>query len=169
MKLLLYCTKNKWRLFFDKVKQVFTLGKVKSNNDLNGKIVAECDFEVKWESTDWYCNDFIEYKGLEKSCLTKKQLFDYVKGRDEFYAIHIKNLHIFDGSKKLSEFDVINFRCIQNYYKPLENVPRNIMYVYDNGEKKIIIPVSPQEMCRIANKEQTILIRRRMVKTYDSL
>lgn len=49
-KLLLYCTKNKKKLFFDEIEKKYMLGLDSKNdkfNSLNGKIVAECDFEVE--------------------------------------------------------------------------------------------------------------------------
>lgn len=129
---LLYCTKSKWRLFFDKVKQIFSLGRIKSNNDLNGKIVAECDYEVeeiacakidyaRSYSTNgngevFYDNSIeLTYKpfylGLnisnitlsKRSCLTNKEMYDYLQGENG-YAIYIKNLNIFDEPKELSDF-----------------------------------------------------------------
>lgn len=206
MKLLLYCTKAKPILRDYRGKAIYDRFVISptdrpfTSDDtqpiLNGKIVAECDFEVEWCDTSWYCNDFIENKGLEKSCLTKEQLFDYVKGRNEFYAIHIKNLHILDEPRELSKLDQVNnccfekvvdkdweglpiFACIftnccryqsdghtcDKHYFPLTHI-HNMSKVYDNidYERKYIIPLSPQEMCRIANGEQTALVRKKVLK-----
>ena len=193
-KLLLYCTKSRMRLFFDKVKQIFSLGKIKSNNDLNGKIVAECDFEVEEIIKDissvveeWYSKEL-----LKKSCLTAFELDDYLKDKNG-YAIHIKNLHIFDEPKELSEYRTSitdkdrlnNFVNVKNFdlvsvmldewlieeksSKTLENTPKNIQKIIrSKGNNKyeyvILISVSPEEMCRIANKKQTILIRKKILK-----
>jgi len=178
MKLLLYCTKGKPILseveyFYgdedrtgyecipntkkgNKYLEQMGLGEV-----LNGKIVAECDFEVEWYDTSWYCNDFIEHNGLEKSCLTKEQLFDYVKGRNEFYAIHIKNLHIFDKPYELGKALIYNF----NTQYIVEKAPQNMMKVYNRaGECHILISIKPQWMCKILNGEKTIEVRRNVLK-----
>ncbi len=173
-KLLFYCTKNKWRLFFDKVKQIFSLGKIKSNNDLNGKIVAECDYEVVIEDTSYNCIDFRlssrldGISKLDESCLTSQQLFDYVKGRNFFYAIHIKNLHIFDKPKKLSDY--------YNYYTAYSilKAPQNMMYATSDFEdymgidlpkdKYILISIQPQHLCKILNGEKTVEVRRVVLK-----
>lgn len=219
MKLLLYCTKNKWRLFFDKVKQVFTLGKVKSNNDLNGKIVAECDYEVEdityapnpsefdkcfFSPREW-CYDYQEKYGdlsneelLKHSCLTNKELSDYLNTptndkktfcKDTFgYAIHIKNLHIFDKPQRLTRLTKINWEkniseCIAQKGKcnfgyserygnwigcikaQIDKAPQNMMRVIDwNGETKILISIQPQWMCKILNGEKTIEVRKKVLK-----
>lgn len=196
IKALLYCCKTKPYLLNQNVYEFYDSKYITSNlkchekydYTLNGKIVAECDYEaeeIRLIETPEYAgielNIFLydvsmnfetktlsEDKLCKQSCLKATELDEYLdlfKEREIYgYAIHVENLHIFDEPKKLSEFDVINFKCIQNYYKPLEKAPRNTMYVYDNGEKKIVIPVNPQEMCRIVNKEQTTLVRRRILK-----
>lgn len=193
IKALLYCCKTKPYLLnqniyeFYESKYITSYLKCHEKYDytLNGKIAAECDYEVEGVIYNYLGNPLDDFYGMQLHTKTLKESEivqlskiysnelrkyllrtedDYISPLEVGYAIHVENLHIFDEPKKLNEFDVINFRCIQNYYKPLENAPRNIMYVYDNGEKKIIIPVSPQEMCRIANKEQTTLVRRRILK-----
>lgn len=168
IKLLLYCTKSKKRLFFDKVKEIFTLGKVKSNNDLNGKIVAECDYEVEEIRADWGSNhignieiddryDYYvnslkdEYELCKKSCLTMEELDNYLKGKNG-YAIHIKNLNIFDEPRELSDY------CL--YPKNIKGV----IYFVLEGTPHIVLSVSPQEMCRICNDEQTVLVRKKVLK-----
>lgn len=177
-KALLYTTKQKPYLYKSissngvyRTYESKLVGKMR-DTELNGKIVIECDYEVEWNDTSWCCSDFIEHKGLEKSCLTKEQLFDYVRGRNEFYAIHIKNLHIFDKPKELSEYygaipkKMNTLDNLSPYVNvSIDNAPKNMMYAIDDNDKEyIIIPVSPQEMCRIANKEQTVLVRKRVLK-----
>lgn len=174
-RLLLYCTKNKWRLFFDKVKQVFTLGKVKSNNDLNGKIVAECDFEVEeiyqiygsshptFDENGLF-DDYIDYvtdtlkeekELLKKSCLSLEEIEKY----NPNYAIHIKNLHIFDEPIKLEKCHNDDFSSVVNY------APQNMMRVIDwNGETKILISIQPQWMCLILNRIKDVEVRRVVLK-----
>lgn len=198
MKLLLYCTKEKPRLVYrqwtstlnqigiDNSFEGFLCGSEKSVGinelgeceQLNGKIVAECDFEVEWCDTSWCCSNFIEHKGLEKSCLTKEQLFDYVKGRNEFYAIHIKNLHIFDKPKELNDyykFDGI-YNDINNW-KTIDKAPQNMMYAYDliselgfsgtynmHLKKNILISIQSQWMCLILNRIKDVEVRKVVLK-----
>lgn len=191
-KLLLYCTKNKWRLFFDKVKQVFTLGKVKSNNDLNGKIVAECDYEVEEiqnkltsnnSHLELFTDSLIEKELFEKSCLNRYEMFSYLtkdftkKDESRGYAIHIKNLHIFDKPRELSEYR-------NNNSSPIEKAPQNMMYARQTVPFKkeflvkgilqevrgykvneyILISIQPQWLCLILNRIKDVEIRRVVLK-----
>ena len=165
-KLLLYCTKSKKRLFFDKLKQIFTLGKVKSNNGLNGKIVAECDYEVEEIFMGYGYETFAKTKTmqleeiLKRSCLSENELCDYLPN----YAIHINNLHIFDEPKELSDY------CV--YTKPtfdknnvIEKAPQNMCRVLTkNGYEYILISIRPQWLCKILNGEKTIEVRKKVLK-----
>jgi len=186
MKLLLYCTKAKPYLAdFKGEYQTYSNGKELDElwdkgfnlndimNILNGKIVAECDFEVEWCDTSWCCGDFIEHKGLEKSCLTKEQLFDYVKGRNEFYAIHINNLYIFDEPKKITAYHCKTNKndelCLNGGcgYKFFHKAPQNMMKVYDHwgkGNEYILISIRPEWLCKILNGEKTIEVRKKVLK-----
>lgn len=168
LRALLYCTKQPHKLYATNdgyVLSDFELGEhYKTKEKLNGKIVAECDFEVEWCDTSWCCGDFIEHKGLEKSCLTKEQLFDYVKGRNEFYAIHIKNLHIFDKPKELECYDKINKK---DCFEVLHNAPQNMMKVVgrdDVHNEYILISIQPQWMCLILNHIKDVEVRRVVLK-----
>ena len=171
MKLLFYCTKNKWRLFFDKVKQIFSLGKIKSNNDLNGKIVAECDFEVEEIELPNTYSDFSYILSMQSeiesiccnSCLSKEELYNYLNNKSG-KAIHIKNLHIFDEPKELSDYKYLR----KTFFGPLGNAPQNMMYAYELNEyeliKKVLISIQPQWLCKILNGEKTIEVRKKVLK-----
>jgi hypothetical protein len=193
--------------------------------NFNGKIVAECDYdveEIKYKhikerdqfgilhSEVWY-----EYKGLNvcnyKCDLTSRSgfkdddslfdyLFEYLRNKEGYsqdgYAIHIKNLHIFDEPKELNEFDQVNNCCFEKevdkdweglpiyacvftngcryqsdghtcdkHFFPIKHI-KGMTKVYDTQdyEWKYIMSLSPQEMCRILNREQTIIIRKKVLK-----
>ena len=188
MKLLLYCCKAKPYLkshseyeynekgaIPETRKRIFTLCQDKCDY-YNGKIVAECDYEVE-EIKVLDCNfrtfTLFEKEILNKSCLTYHELFEYLKNRDNprGYAIHIKNLHIFDKPKELSEYDKYEYEvfssnggCIGTEWKPIDKAPQNMMYVYDNGEKKIIISINPEWLCKILKGEKTIEVRKKVLK-----
>ena len=71
MKCLIYVTKSKWHMFFDKNINYYSLSNKKIDNDLNGKIVAEFDGEVE-EITHGY-GEYGEYYQkrllkLERKC-----------------------------------------------------------------------------------------------------
>lgn len=191
MKLLLYCTKAKPYIMkykdgkYKEIASFYNKQDLATYDLLNGKIVAECDFEVEWCDTSWCCSNFIEHKGLEKSCLTKEQLFDYVKGRNEFYVINIKNLHIFDTPKELDDFTTrtpvdydsiicdscTNFnsdckKCRYSYdYQQVIKAPKNMMKVCEwDIEDKVLISIKPEYLCKILNGEKTIEVRKKVLK-----
>jgi len=171
-------------------KRVFTIYQNKCYY-YNGKIVTECDFEVETYLTEesWYsqkvrivnkriCDGIVKYNGtndmlnfiLNRSCLTIEELTNYMDfeknriNQKELYAIHIKNLHIFDNPRFIQDYSKN-----ENPYNYIENAPSNMMYAYDvksfnNFEKKILISIKPQEMCRVLNGEQTVLVRKKILK-----
>lgn len=111
---------------------------------------------------------------LKHSCLTNKELSDYLNTptndkkvfcEDTFgYAIHIKNLHIFDKPRELKDC-LIHPKIEPRYYgcEHLSKAPQNMMYVELDDIKYILISIQPQELCRILNGEQTILIKKQVL------
>ena len=204
MKLLLYCTKAKPILRDYRGKAIYNRFVISptdrpfTSDDtqpiLNGKIVAECDFEVedlRIVEDDplggyWYeTKTLSENEILEKSCLTSDELFDYLGEDNEGYAIHIKNLHIFDEPRDLSDYttrkpqtyDSIicdscnNFgfdckKCSSFYdYQQVMKAPQNMMKVCEwDVEDKILISIRPQWLCKILNDEKTIEVRKKILK-----
>ena len=201
MKLLLYCTKSKPYLCKDRgIEYDLSNKKLVDNaftrfNPVNGKIVAECDFEVeeiKYQDIENYNYDEILPldKILEKSCLTKIDLEDYLNGNNG-YAIHIKNLHIFDEPKELKDLEPKReiHQCIHRNLiidEELEipiKAPQNMMRVklrksYYDGipvsnddinaneetlEDYILISIHPEWLCKILNGEKTIEIRKKIL------
>lgn len=174
MKLLLYCTKAKpYLIDLRKLNCGFQTWECDSKANLNGKIVAECDFEVEeiiaQEYRDCYCTS-INHMGdselQKRSCLTLSQLCDYL-GTKEYgsyelvkkvgYAIHIKNLHIFDEPKELN-------------YADLSKAPQNMCYGWTlDNEYQLpvvcaVISIRPEWLCKILNGEKTIEVRRKVLK-----
>ncbi len=181
MKLLLYCTKSKpilykpfeWDCFPNDEASRFYLGDSKTieiDEELNGKVFAECDFEVEEirnynNSITYYTQSLNQQELLNKSCLDICKLDDYLKGKNG-YSIHIKNLHIFDEPKKLNEY-------YSEYYVKgwgftevkLENAPQNMRYCYSIANTKyILISIRPEWLCKILNGEKTIEIRKKVLK-----
>jgi len=208
MKLLLYCTKSKPYLFnqniyeFYESKYITSTHKFHEKQDylLNGKIVAECDYEVEeiaCSKIDYNLSYAIDGTGqafydnskeyepfylglnisnielLRKSCLTNKEIYDYLKGKNG-YAIHIKNLHIFDEPRELSEYMAYDKSYDNMFgwafeekekYKPITKAPQNMMYAYDNElNKYILISIRPEWLCKILNGEKTIEVRKKVLK-----
>lgn len=179
-KALLYCTKGKLSLrksikdkdyYLDNGSEFNIIPK--EDYVLNGKIVAECEFEVEdLRIVDddplgayWYeTKTLSENEVLEKSCLTSDELFEYLGDYNEGYAIHIKNLHIFDKPRFIQDYSKN-----ENPYNYIENAPQNMMYAYDvksfnNFEKKVLISIRPEWLCKILNNEKTIEIRKKVLR-----
>ena len=184
-KLLLYCTKAKPMLrkldnyFLDKHNDDYYWGKGQTvPYNLNSKIVAECDFEV--EEIENNVNGFGDYKlpYFETDTLTGKEIeersclsYGELKGRLQNggngfygysgYAIHIKNLHIFDEPGELGKTLIYNF----NTQYIVEKAPKNMMKVYNRaGECLILISIRPEWLCKILNNEKTIEVRKKVLK-----
>ena len=147
-------------------------------NILNGKIVAECDFEVEkidFNSERFYENDKLNYRKelrkqkelLKASCLGLFQIYFYLdkKGLGETnlngYAIHIKNLHIFDKPRELKYYGYTDDKGHYHY----ANAPQNMMRCYDySGIDYILISIRPEWLVKILNGEKTVDIRKKILK-----
>lgn len=188
MKLLLYCTKAKpylvKRNIFAGVEPSYFTLKENVDDSLNGKIVAECDFEIEKimpinVSEDDY--DYGLYSGkdlLKESCLSDYDIYEYLRDDDgeifnKGYAIHIKNLNIFDKPKKITAYHCKTNKndelCLNGGcgYKFFYKAPQNMMKVYDHwgkGNDYILISVRPEWLCKILNGEKTIEIRKKVLR-----
>lgn len=178
-KLLLYCTKAKPYLVDERKMRYhnFVLGDssvLKSNEKdlvLNGKIVAECDFEVeehKETTNDWLCmslREKIVFGNLcEKANIDELECYKYADGKP-LYAIHIKNLHIFDKPREL--YDCLVYPKIEpKYYgcEHLSKAPQNMMYAELDDIKYILISIRPQWMCLILNRIKDVEVRKVVLK-----
>ena len=183
MKLLLYCEKAIPYLYRkdDDSFELSTKIKYEDISDYkkyyglnNGKIVAECDYEVEeifeelYGDIDWQ-HDYLpttntmSIVNLEReSCLSREELYDYCNG----YAIHIKNLHIFDEPRELSNYHISYFNKEFNMMreKHIEKAPRNMCRAFDIKDNYILISIQPQWLCKILNGEKTVEIRKKVLK-----
>lgn len=177
IKLLLYCNKNGKKLV-DTSKYDFDFPNQKMSwQTLNGKIVAECDFEVDEIDTialsehidnDYYDNriDMIS----KKSCLTCEQMSKYLGDTWDSigYAIKIKNLkeRVMELSDCHKKYGGKNYS--PTYYMPITNAPQNMMrvWIYENGKwvMYILISVRPEWLCLELNGEKTIEVRKKVLK-----
>ena len=177
MKLLLYCTKAKPML--RKLDKYF-LGKHTDNYywkkgqtvpyNVNGKIVAECDFEVERlqivYGKGWETKTIKGTENIEKlTCLSRDELYQYCKGNG--YAIHIKNLHIFDKPRDIRNYYNIAARTMADCMnqKALLKAPQNMCNAYDVYKNHyILISIKPEWLCKILNCEKTIEVRKKVLK-----
>lgn len=178
MKLLLYCVKSKPYLIGRKTAPYSYYldrggrGSIMDGRDFihNGKIVAECDFEVeeiKRINTvgDWFCYENQE-EIMGESKLDVNKFFDYLQGKNG-YAIHIKNLNIFDKPQELSSFYQLDKKALkESEYEviAITKAPQNMMYCEDGLETKIIISIRPKWLCEILNGKKTIEVRKKVLK-----
>lgn len=179
-KILLYCTKAKPYLYRQDDDCFELLNKLKNEDTSfyqkyyrlnNGKIVAECDFEVEELRLDnddplgayWYETETLnKYEVLEKSCLTEDELFDYLGEYNKGYAIHIKNLHIFDKPRELRDY---KGGSKDTFFKIIEKAPQNMQMVLNEKlEDCILISIRPEWICKILNKDKTIEVRKKVLK-----
>ena len=196
---------NRARCYSKEETNYFTQYIEEEMYEANGKIVAECDFEVEEmkdyfnshsveqfnKETQLYFPEFIRYiTGSKEKFFLNRELDKYSKEKGNIgYAIYIKNLKIFDYPKETGRYstrtrkvvsDIIcdsctafGFdcrKCPDGYDYQNVGYIRRMMKVYGRGGSSdyIAIPVTPEEMCRIANGEQTIIIRRNVLKEMKS-
>ena len=189
LKLLWYCTKAKGKNYY--LRKLpngrYCLSRDKGDS-LNGKIACVSDYEVEEVKEIYCCGCLIQTKTMcreelvGRSRLTDEEFDEYRPN----YAIHIKNLNIFDKPKKISDFYkrtervnpsiICDFctnypfdkckECRDNYdYFNLKRAPQNMMYVYDYlGDKYVLISVRPEWLCLILNGLKDVELRRKVLK-----
>ena len=175
LKLLCYCTKAKGKNYY--LRKLpngrYCLSRDKGES-LNGKIVAECDFEVE-EITHGYgkYGEYYQTKTLglmslrEHSCISSDELSKYLKHGDVVskvgYAIHIKNLNVFDKPKELRDFYKVEKTGGAEPARNLIKAPQNMCYAFDCYGKYVVISVRTEWACKILNGEKTIEVRKQVL------
>ena len=177
VKLLLYCTKAKPRLFKSLNKNIFYhsesnldfLSDYERENILNGKIVCECEcdkvekFDVPYPAYFWEVKDKLEHI-TRCSCLSLMNLHHYL-GNANGYALHLSNVKVFDEPKDLNKYSK---RLPNGDFQVLGNAPQNMMNVCKIKcliEDYVLISIQPQHLCKILNGEKTIEVRRKILNS----
>ena len=156
-KVLFYCTKGKPYLCRNYDGEFKLSNKPPVLDSLNGRIVAEC--EVETEIIVSFCTPTLNTKELlEKSCLTKEQLSEYLNNKCG-YALHIKNLILADKPRILRD-------CFVCFIDENIHAPQNMMRIesFWSNEKGILISIRPEWLCKILNGEKTIEVRKQVLK-----
>ena len=179
-KLLLYCVKAKPYLEVNRCvlpteydryilsKEQYYSAFGEPLDKLNGKIVAECDFDV--EKIELLGDEINIYYGIEnKACLTTEQIENYLGYDNDYkgYAIHIKNLHIFDEPRDIRNYYNIAPRTMQDCMnqRALVKAPQNMCNAYDVYKNHyILISIRPEWLCKILNREKTIEVIKKVLK-----
>lgn len=120
---------------------------------------------VVFERNDKYIDTMLKNDDLSKMCLSPQQLYDYVGLGNKFYALHIKNLKIFDNPKLLRTYCVYYFNGIMPMVQRIQKAPQNMMRVYDyKGNPYIIISIRSPWLCKIFTGEKEIEVRTKVMK-----
>ena len=183
---------DEWKLEYSTTKFIKEIEQLGANNALNGKIVAECDFEVEEikymnDTSAWRYTNTINYFYSKKltntqlrnqSQVLENEMMEYFKPKENGkvgYAIHIENLkervmelsdvYIYDNSYN----NMFGWIIEENEkYIPLEKAPQNMcrVWIYENGKwvMYILISVRPEWLCKILNGEKTIEVRKRVLR-----
>lgn len=190
-KMLLYCTKGEPYLYKKSNNEFCLSNKSSVLDNLNGKIVAECEVEVEKIIHSYHyepevdigiavlpsfvCDTYVidgldEFQSIQelcyKSCMSDYDLDGYLRQEDG-YALHIRNLAIFDDPKQLNDF--MHYRQIRNNVSVFENIsqaPQNMMRVENayGDVEFILISIKPKWLCKILNGEKTIEVRKKILK-----
>lgn len=185
-KMLFYCTMGKPYLYKD-VDNKFKLQNKEDANwinkhlldSLNGKVVAECEVETEEIQFNEYRDEYEEWdykydtptldydELLDKSCLSDDELDSYITNKHA-YALHIKNLKIFDNPKYIFDYYVRqkDFSISSSLaFMPVQKAPQNMMKVYDKqGNSYIAISIRSPYLCKIFNGEKEVEIRNAVLK-----
>ena len=164
MKLLLYCTKSKPLLWDNRSFKKYMEEKgieepsfITSNDMqtsfvadlLNGKIVAECDFEVEeikelggGEGLLFYTKTLDCLEIVKKACLKTEELADYLYKEYEDskgYAIYIKNLNIFDKPRELDYYTIVkkDDTFVGWHLEQLKKAPQSMMRIITRQEEDV--------------------------------
>lgn len=107
---------------------------------------------------------------LAKSCLNAVELVTYLDkeclGKENLkgYALHISNLKVFDNPLELSECKIIRNYEYCSIESSVLDAPQNMMRVWHNGERKVLISIRPEWVCKILNGEKIIEVRKKVLK-----
>ena len=193
IKTLLYCTKATPYLYKSisrkglYITERNKLNGVMRGNELNGKIACECEVEteeiklIENEEQDMFFEtNSMKGQTLDKrSCLKEYELDNYLNlynheiGEKCGYALHLSNVkeRVMELSRCYSQSQVDNLNIEEYFYqiKGIEKAPQNMQWVYilnheDKLEKRLLISVRPQWLCKILNGEKTIEVRRKVLK-----
>ena len=185
-KLLLYCTKSKKQLVKWEKYMYGENRKSDKFNSLNGKIVGECDYEVSEVELKYAAyfgplyitkreNPFKYFSHtdlLKASCMQDNEILMYLRNNNG-YAIHIKNLRIFDEPKELNEVYSIHNVGGMLLTDKLKKAPQNMQRIslkeweygtYNPNDIAILMSIYPEWLCKILNGEKTIIIKKKVLK-----
>lgn len=116
---------------------------VNGNSKVIGEFVCDAIFpiSIKYSNPE----SRLALKEFPFTCLTDKQIIDYLGNGKEGYALHISNLVIYDKPKELSDFKKYNRTC---YYSELGFAIPKCSDCRDCNLKR-----PPQSWCYVEDKQ----------------
>lgn len=178
MKVLLYCTKAKPKIYSYETLMTNSFSKGREF-ELNGKVVASFELnkvdEIENRTTAFIIDKDQAYTETiaKNSCIGFDDLKKYL-GNKNGYAWHIDNLKVFDEPVELGElykdYEVLSIKGGKEIYTndtpyfKLTKAPQSYQYVYYNGEKCLLLSVKSEWVYKILNGEKTVEIRKSVPK-----
>lgn len=157
MKLLLYCTKSKPYLveiidkYLNKKDYLLKNDKEWNKGCLNGKIIGECDYLLNKNYDTIYIENLHVFD--------EPIILDRVDKRK-----WIENEDMYDNEvcDSCMDFRIDACKNCPNHYEwlPVSKAPQNMMIVWHNCVKKVLVSIYPEELCEILNGEKTELKRK---------
>lgn len=153
VKVLLYCNKTKPKLFNTDQGYVlsdFGIGEYYKNpNLLNGKVILECE----------YYTEEISFNHLDDDSDNDRKCCGY--------AIHIKNLKVYDTPKQLSDFETgewVEYRYGPVYWfpRPIKKVTCGLKTLDVEGNPYYMIPCTSSEIFDIIKGKKTCIIKKKI-------
>ena len=189
MKVLLYCTKAKPKIYSYETLMTNSFSKGREF-ELNGKVVASFELnkvdEIENRIAAFIINKDSAYTETiaKNSCVGFDDLKKYL-GNKNGYAWHIDNLKIFDEPIELGE--LYSYNELKRVMHPTDNdldttllrleafngnlkdyfltkAPQSYQYVYYKGEKCLLLSIKSEWVYKILNGEKTVEIRKTLPK-----
>ena len=100
----------------------------------NGKVIGEFVCDAIFPISCYYSD--VNARGIHReqpyTCLTDKEMIDYLGNGVEGYGWHISDLVIYDEPKRINEFvseSILNTNCFELHLKRLDRPPQSWCYV----------------------------------------
>lgn len=122
-KCYIYMTKGEW----------YKDNKNRRHNGI-GKVIGEFVCDAIFPISCYYSD--VNVRGIHReqpyTCLTDKEMIDYLGNGVEGYGWHISDLVIYDEPKRINEFvseSILNTNCFELHLKRLDRPPQSWCYV----------------------------------------
>lgn len=138
-KCYIYCTKDKGISFWTGKRYAYADDRSHNLFDVcgNGKVIGEfvCKAILPISITYSDPNSKIALREFPFTCLTDKEIMDYLGNGKTGYGFHISDLVIYDEPKELSEFEkpheyiYQSYRKQNSFFKGITRPPQSLGYV----------------------------------------